>query len=277
MKFFSGFNAGQYGDLVTNTVAAKRLKELHPDCLLSLGISLKYAGAELLFRRHPFIDETHIWEGYDDFPTEYDKKLIKAKGFSDVFSPMPKHDYSNGPWFSKRHQTSEVCFMHGLGDVPAEQCYLTRWFPKISGYEDYITLAPFAGWYNQSNQKKLTVEKADEVCLCIRKLGYKVFQTGGPDEPRLRYAEKPNLSIFESVQMMLSTKALVHTDTFMGWAASAYEHKQIGLYSDAEYQIGDRNFVHNIQPINPNFIPINAPNVNEILCEQIESALKYIP
>lgn len=276
MKFFSGFNAGQYGDLVMNTVAARRLKWMYPECRLSLGISQKYSGAEPLFKKHPFIDETHIWDGYDDFPTENDRKLIKLKGFSGIFHPMPKHDYSNGPWFSKRHQTSEVCFMHGLGDVPAEQCHLNRWFPLLSGYEDYIALAPFAGWYNQSNLKKLTIEKADEVCARIRGMGYKVFQTGGPDEPRLRYAEKPNLSILESVQVVLSTKALVHTDTFMGWAASAYGHRQVGLYSDAEYQIGEQNFVHNIQPINGNFIPINARNVNEIDCEQIVSALKYL-
>ena len=68
---------------------------------------------------------------------------------------------------------------------------------------------------------------------------------------------------------------LLHTDTFAGWAASAYGHRQVGLYSDRHYIIDGESYVKNIIPVNPNMVPIIATNVNDIKDWQIESAIKH--
>lgn len=270
----SGFNSGQFGDLVINTVAARRMKELFSDkIILSLGIVKKYKEIAPLFIDHPDIDSIHFWEGYDDFPTENDKRKIEK--FDRVFHPMPTHGQGK-PWFTMRHQTQEVCYMNGLGDVPPSRCYLEKWFDVQPNGHKYIAFAPFAGWYNKDNDKKLSEKRANQICSIINDLGYGVLQIGGPDEPKLIGALNFNGSIFKSVADVLSCKMLIHTDTFIGWAASAYEHPQIGLYSHSYYSVDGNNYVKNIQPINKNSIYLSAGNVNDIPDEHYITAIKEL-
>lgn len=138
-----------------------------------------------------------------------------------------------------------------------------------------IAFAPFAGWYNKTNDKKLSEERANQICKMISSMGYEVYQIGGPDEPRLGCATFLEFSIFDSVRHILGCKMLLHTDTFAGWAASAYGHRQVGLYSDRYYMVNGENFVKNIIPVNPKMTPIIATNVNDIKDEQIESAIEH--
>ena len=266
----SGFNGGQYGDLVMNTVAAKRLKQIAPGTTISLGISKKYSAVAPLFFNHPHIDAIHIWQGYDDFPTKEDISL--SKRFRTVLDPMPKHP-DGQEWFTKRHQTSEVCYMNQLGEWPADKCYLEKWFDIPAGYDNAIAFAPFAGWYNPNNDKKLSQSRAEEICNLIRSLGFRVIQIGGVDEPRIKNAEFLNLQIVDSVRYVLACKCLVHTDTFIGWAASAYSHRQLGLYSNKTYFINGKNYISNIQPIGDNIICLDDINVNQIPDELIKTAL----
>lgn len=267
----SGFNAGQFGDLVLNTVAARSLKETRDDVFLSLGIAKKYAALAPLFFNHKYIDGIHVWEGYDDWPTPNDKEIIND--FDIVFNAMPPHYQNDNNWFTKRHQAAETCLMNGL-PVPEDlSCNLEVWF-DIQTYEKTIAFAPFAGWYNPNNDKKLTTEIAQKLVDAINKLGYSVLQLGGQNEPCLKNVYRPNSSIFDAVRAMLGCKLLIHTDTFMGWAASAYKFPQLGLYSNKYYIRNGENYIKNIQPVNPNAQYLDADNANNLNLDLIVERIK---
>jgi ADP-heptose:LPS heptosyltransferase len=100
-------------------------------------------------------------------------------------------------------------------------------------------------------------------------MGYKVLHLGAADEPVLKWAANLGLPYFESVRHMLGCELLIHTDTGLGWIASGYKFKQIGLYSNADF----KEFTKNIQPKNPNSVYLDASSVNDI---PIDSIIKTV-
>ena len=271
-------NQGQAGDLCINTVAAQIFKSKWPDEILVMSINKKWVDLAPLFYNHPYIDGIHVWEGYDNWPSEKDKDFIR-NNFEKVRVASPMMPHTSNGWWKKFHQTTECVIMNGIKNESEMKdysngfsCYLEKWF-DVEYYHKWVAFAPFAGWYNQNNDKMLTVEKANEIVGQILKLGYCVFQIGGPNEPQLNGTIRVNQSYFESVKMVLGCEALVHTDTGMGWYASAYSHPQLGLYSHAYY---GEDRVRAIQPINRNGKFLSARNVGEIDVEMVVDSLKGV-
>jgi hypothetical protein len=271
MKKFIGFNLGQRGDLCMNTVAIRQLKEQVENVHFTLGVSKKYADMMPLFFNHPCIDSLYIYEGYDEWPTQKDKKFLIEKKFDLVFHGLPKH--TSDDWWKYFHQTEEVCLMNGLKKPKKLNCFLNQWFDLNKKFENYIAFAPFAGFYNKNNKKKLSIEKAEAIVSDINSLGYKVLHIGGDDEPEINNTVKLNTDYFSSIKNMISCKALIHTDTGCGWIASAYEFPCIGLYSNEYYS---KEFIKNIQPINKNALYLDDIECNYIDNELIINKLKEI-
>lgn len=85
-----GFLAGQFGDLVIQTAVVQAFKEQYPDSQLTFACAEKYRDIMPLFYHNKNIDDYHIWEGYDEWPTINDEEYIKFRNFNLVFNPMPK-------------------------------------------------------------------------------------------------------------------------------------------------------------------------------------------
>lgn len=271
MKTAIGFNLGQRGDIIMNTVAARAFKETAPGYHLTLGVGPQFADMEPFFKNHPHIDAFHVYSSYDGWPNQSDKDYLIAQGYSTVFNGMPQHTHRQ--WWTYYHQAQETCWMHGL-NVPSDglQCRLTQWF-DIDDRRDTVAFAPFAGWYNPSNDKRLSVERAQEICDLIVARGYKVLQIGGADEPRLTGAIFAATSYFESIRAILGCALFVHTDTGAGWAVSAYGFPQLGLYSHAYY---GPEYVKHIQPVNPLGVFLSEASVNQINLDKIAHSLDHL-
>ncbi len=272
VKTAIGFNLGMRGDIIMNTVAARAFKLEYPNSKLTLGVGPQYADMANLFLNHKEIDSFHVYSSYDNWPIEEDTKYLEEKKYDITFDGMPQHSCHD--WHTKYHQCLEVCNMHKLPDPKDYSCNLTKWFPDNNLLDkDFIAFAPFAGYYNKNSKKKLSLEKAQEIVNLCRSLGFNVLQVGGPDEPRLNKTHTMHVSYFESVRNVLSCQMLIHTDTGMGWAASAYKHPCIGLYMQDYYDGAD---VKNIQPINPNGIYLTEKNVNDISLDTLKEKIQLL-
>lgn len=259
-----GFHLGQFGDLAMVTVIAKVFKNLYPESFLTLGVSYKYQDILPLFEKHPFFNDFHIYNSYDNWPSQEDKEFLEQENYDIVFNGMPKH--WSFEWFKYYHQTQEACIQQNLPypDINNCNCVLNQWFELKQEFKNHIAFAPFGGFYRGlSSEKILPIEKSQEIINDIVKLGYKILLLGGKNEPKLENCDKLDTSYFESVANMLSCKALIHTDTGIGWVASAYQFPCLGLYSNSYYT---KEFIKNIQPINK-----NAKYLDEFYCRNIEN------
>ena len=199
MKKAIGFNAGQYGDLIISTAAAKVFKERFPDSELTLGISKNFSEISPLFYNHLYFDNIHIWEGYNNWPSDIDKKYLEFKKYDIVFNAMPQH--TRNDWYNYHHFTQEICLSHGFEPTENLQCNLTKWFDTIPGYENYIALSVFPG-YGASNGRTFSIEKLNELVDNIHKLGYKTILIGTDKEPKLNNTETTNTTFFNSVKIL---------------------------------------------------------------------------
>ena len=260
------FNQGQAGDLCINTVAAKAYKLICPNDTLLMSVNKQYVDLLPLFYNHPYIDGFHIWDGYNSM-SKKDDKWLRDNPFIDINNPMPAH--STNDWWKYHHQAKECCIMNNNTFQQLEgdySCYLEKWFDIQLFKTRNVSFAPFAGWYNKNNDKKLTVEKAQSLATDIHNMGFSVLQIGGKDEPKLNNTWKPETSYFDSMRNILASELLITTDTWASWYASAYKHPTIGLYSNAYY---GSDYIKNIQPINLNAKYLDMYNVNDIPNELI--------
>jgi len=260
-----GFNQGQFGDLCMNLVACKAFKNINPDGHLTFGINKKYKEIAPLFLFNSLIDNIHIWDGYDDWPTDKDKKFIQESNFDKIFHPMARLRPS---WQPVRHQTEEVCLIHGLNPPDNLQISLNKYFNIKNGYKKYISICHSGA--TDGHKKNLSESKIDEICNLITKYGYK------PLFYKNKYKDYDyiDVSFFEAVQYLLATKLLITIDSAMSWIASGYQFPTIGLYNQNYYaEYGAKTSV-NWQPINNNAIYLEAESMNEININLIENAIK---
>lgn len=256
---------GLRGDVAINIPAASYL---HKEFGWSVDIALNKRFKDMipLFMNHPEINSVFITDSYDHFPSAGDALQIRDRHYDKVFNPMQPH--RDERWFENLHQTSAVLvdYLCILMPKEYEQISLVKWFDP-DPYLPIVAISPFAGFeHNPNNNKRLTEEKAQQIVDYILGKGFAVYQMSGPGEPKLKNTIFPGLSYFDSIKKMLSCKFLIHTDTGAGWIASAYKFPQLGLYG-TEYH-GKKN-IHNIQPVNPNSIYLDAPTVGEIPIESI--------
>lgn len=265
-----GFNVGQRGDLILNTVAARAFRERFSETdHLTLGVAPQYADMLPLFAQHPDIDTTHVYGCYEGWPNAQDQAYLKWANYGYVFNGMPQHRQDD--WWRIRHQAAETCVMHGLAAPANLQCQLNPWFaPYLDDLHDYVALNWIGGFQDWPNRKSFSLERATEVVRLIRAMGYKVLVLGDPREPALPDTERRNLTYFESVKAMLACRAFVGVDSGLMWVASAYSHRALGLYANGYY---GAEFVKHIQPVNPNAIYLDAPVTNEIALDRVAQCL----
>lgn len=271
MKRAIGFSLGQRGDLVIGTVTARAFKqhfnERGDPYHLTLGVGPQFRDMLPLFHDHPFYDAVHTYSTYDGWPGPVDTEYLEAAHYDFVFHGMPA---IRDDWFRHGHQAAEVTRLRGLAAPTDLNCVLTRWF-DTENRSDWVAFAPFAAWYHKGVEKQFTVERAQQVVDLLVRRGLKVLQLGGPTEPTLNGAVAPQLCYFDSVRAMLSCRALIHSDTGLGWVASAYKHPQLGLYSLRHF---GQEYIAHIQPVNPNGVYLEAAGtVNDIPLDRIDEVL----
>jgi ADP-heptose:LPS heptosyltransferase len=261
MKILIGMH-GQYGDQFIQLPFIEYIRKQYPDAEIVKLVNKKYEGVIPILAMCPYIDNFFISDEYENFSEETD---LDSQNFDIIFPAMPKH--SDPSWFLKRHQTTEVFDMFGYKSPEEKyQINIPKPPPVVSDGEWWISFAPFAGFYNSNNNKKLSIEKAQEIVNALAQTGYKILQIGGPDEPKLKNTLRmENLLYGQSFSLIATTKLFIHCDTGLGWAASGIQHTCLGLYSNEGY--GDR--IKNIQPVNPHSFYLDAKTVNEIPNELI--------
>jgi ADP-heptose:LPS heptosyltransferase len=267
-----GFMQGQRGDLVISTVPARSFRQHYPKVSLTLGLNQRYADMAPIFAHSDF-DDIHIYEGYDQWPSERDKSYLRfARDDDYVFDPMPKRA-NEATWWQTEHQCQNACSIYGLPyPKDGHQCRLNKWF-DVPDYRGYVALNYVGAFYSgYPNKKSYSPERAREIVRLIRARGYKVIVLGDPNEPALEDTERKPLNYFDSVKTLLGCRALVGIDSGLTWLASAYSYPTLACYSDDYYG----NCISSIQPINPNARYLSAPNLNEIEIDKIDAALSNL-
>lgn len=260
---------GLRGDLAINVPAISHVRRNSPGLEIDMPIHRDFADMVPLFLNHPDLNPV-IVDGYNDWPTAKDDALIKSRGYSQVFNPMQPHRRDD--WHQHMHQCSAVLFDYFSQTLrpDEEQIHLVRWFEPIKHHRA-VAFAPFAGFAsNPNNDKRLSTERAQEIVDYLVAAGWTVLQLGGPGEPHLTNAVQLTCSYFESVRHVLGCRALIHTDTGMGWVASGYQHPQLGLYGNYYYGAAK---VGNIQPRTPNGIFVDAITVAKIPLDRITQSI----
>jgi len=270
------FNSGQNGDLIINVAGAKIFKDKYPDHLLYLNVAEKYKDIIPLLQNNKYFDGIQVWENYDSWPSKRDAEIIESGKYDLIGHPMKTH---KDHWHKLRHQSCEVAYQNDIISLQECEQYkdgvqieLNQWF-EIPDLKEYIAFFPFAGAYNWGNSKMLSIQKAQEIADLIIEMGYKVLQIGGKDEPKIEGCEKFDTNIFDSVRNVLGCKALIHTDSFIGWAISGYQFPQIGLYNHLYY---GEDCVKNIQPVNPNSQYISVENLDGLEYNKIQEMIKNL-
>lgn len=265
-----GFNAGQYGDLVMNTVACRAAKQQWPDCYLTLGIGKPFEEIAPLFKNHPHIDDIHIWESYNGL-TDGDKKYIDEQKFDKVFNPMPYHKNLN--WYNEVDcQTAEVCRMHDLEPPEDLSCYLEKYFFPRQLSWDFICISPFTA----HEPKNMDMTRWIQIIKYIKNKGIDVCQLSSPNDPQLFGTFiNSDRSYFGSVKALLASRFLITLDGGLNWVSSAYKHPTLGLMGrHYPNQISSKSY----QPINLNAQYLEAAHANdiemELVFEKINEMLK---
>ena len=253
-----GTNQGQRGDLVIGTVVARAIKEKFPDSHFTLGINKMYEDMESLFKFHPYIDNTCIWEAYDNWPSQKDVIYLRENKFDIVLHPMPQHP-NDHCWFNLvNNLTESACIMNGFSPPKDLSCVLTKYFELKSGFEDSVCISPFTAW----EKKNISVSKWQEIVSYLRNKNIRVIQLGAASEPEISGAEKQSgLNYFESTRLMLSSRLLICLDGGMSWVASAYKHPVVGLYGSHYEKLFSPKLC---EPLNPKARYLEAANAEDI-------------
>lgn len=270
-----GMMHGQIGDQFIALPLIDHIKRIYNCSHYVCNINKKYSCAIGALTLSPLINDFFISDEYENFPSKKDQVNLDKYGFDKIFDPMPRHKNPSG-WHTERHQTSEVFDMYGFpyGNIDGYQIKLDiHKMGRLHDLKNTVTIAPFAGFYNPENDKKLTINKAIEITKVIKSFGLEVIQIGGADEPHIDGCHQASCSYLNSLKLIVSSKFFIHTDTGIGWAASGFKHPCLGLYSDAYYS---KQYIKNIQPINPNAIYLSENNVNEIELDDIKDGIKNL-
>ena len=264
-----GFNQGQAGDLCMNLVACRAFKEMFPKSEIIFGINRRYEQLAPLFLENPLVDGVHIWDGYDNWPTQADKDHIKSERFTHVFNPMPHHTRED--WYLDRHQTEEVCWMHGLRPPNDLSVSLNKYFstPPIDKRRIAVNLHAAT----RAEAKTPSPAHARAIIKALEGSGYMPVQIGLPNEEQ--YCKERFVgTFFESVQFVLSCGALLTVDSAMAWIASGYKFPTVGLYTPSYYP----NALSSVtwQPRNDNLIALEAGRIDEISVDSVIGAISSL-
>ena len=264
-----GFLKQCMGDLVNQTVPLRAFKQVYPDSHFVFGIDQKYKSIEPLFKNHPWISETHIWDGIDNnWPNNEDNKYIQEQKFDLVFNAMA--DHTRPDWFNFYHYGAEFSMMAGLVPPTDLSPYLNRWFDLYDNCNKVITLSMFPS-FDQGQKKSLSIDKLEDLCINIKKLGYSPIQIGSTFERKLENAERPELTILQAAQLLCSSKLHLTADCFYAWLSSAYRRPTIGVYTN-NLPTMTNSWSH--RPINPEAFYFHRNNLLDLTSEEIIDKIK---
>ena len=262
-----GFNQGQIGDLAMCMIPCRSLKEKFPEIKITFGINKKYESASPIFFNNDLIDNIHIWENYDNWPSSNDKEFLSKNYFDFIFNPMPK--MKNEKWYLHHHHTEETCLMHDLMPSKNLQINLTPWFGKNEQYKNCVALTCFS---SAGALRDIPKDVADDIVDYIHSLGLETIQLGLTSHPKLKTTYPPiNGSIFEDVKVAYSCKFLITADTGMNWLMSGYQSKVLGLYSYSSYPVVAP--LKNRTPINPNGVYLASDHIYNISKNTIQKSI----
>ena len=265
-----GFNAGAVGDLVMMTALTRQFKKENSDSYFIFGIGNRYAHIVSLFYNHSFIDDIHIWSSYDEWPVYEDIKYIIEKKIDKVYNAMP--DHFDELWYNKRHYIQEHGLIHGFSQIDDLTCILNPYFGAIKDCDKVITLSMFPQ-FDKGQKKSLSLNKLEELCLNIKKLGFLPIQLGGKYEQKLENAEKPDFSMLEAARLLYSSRLHITADTSFSWISSSYKHLTIGVYTNnLPYMID--SWSH--RPINSNAYYFHRDNLENLAIEEIIIKIKEL-
>ena len=240
------------------TVVARAIKDKFPNSHFTLGVNKRYADMVNLFKFHPYIDDTHVWEAYDNWPGTEDVAYMRNGNFDIVLSPMPQHPNDHCWYNLVEHQTEAACIMNGFSPPKDLSCFLNRHFDLDETYSNHICIAPFTAW----GKKNISLSKWEKIVNHIKDKGFKVIQLGQLSEAEVRGVEKRcDFDYFQSVKVMLSSNLLVCLDGGLSWAASAYKHPTVGLYG---YHYNNLLSPKMYEPLNPNATYLEAYKAEDI-------------
>ncbi len=263
-----GFSQGQFGDLLINLIACRAFKRDYPDSKLIFGINEKYKSLQPIFENNPLIDGFHIWDGYDNWPTQKDKDFIKNSDFDKIFNPMPKHTEEH--WFLNRHQAEECCLMNGLIPHDNLQINLNKYFGSEK-HKGKVGINLYAETKSH-NSKVPDLDIAKNYCSLIKKMGFEPIQLGLQHQQQICESRFIG-SFLDTIKFALGCDFVLTVDSALSWIMSGYEHPTIGIYNYTYYK-GAKS-AKNWIPINKNAIYIENNDIN-IPEQYIEESIKNI-
>lgn len=262
-----GFNGGQFGDLAMNTVAVRAFKSIHPDAHFTFAIGSKYHDFRQFVDNHPLIDDVHVWEAYENWPSDNDKKFLEDGKFDLVFPVNNQH--TRWDWYNHWHQTEEVCRIYGL-PVPINlRVNLGPYDGHVfgNGFKPYVCIAANSSMSDKSIPQSLI----DGIIAYVNSKGFDVYHLGARCEAPLPGAKKLNLALYGSASVLLGSRLLICGDTGMNWIASGYRHKVVGLYGYGHYPFASTS--KNWQPINESAIYLERRVVEDIPLDEVIDAI----
>ena len=173
-----GFNAGQFGDILISLAAAKQFKNIYPDSYLTYGIGPKYSSIKEFIQRSEYVDNTHIWESYEDWPNRNDLHYLNSSSFDIVFNAMPKH--IDEQWYKCRHITQEICRMHNIPPPEDLSIKIKRKF-QYPSKNSPICVNLFG--VTNSKKKSFSVRRARELITKLKNYSIKTVQICPKDHP----------------------------------------------------------------------------------------------
>ena len=253
---------GQIGDLVGNTVFCRALRETFPDINITFAIGNKYSKSEFLFKENKYIDSTHVWNSYDNFPSQSDINFINEKKFDHVFNPKVPH--SRLDWYNFYHYCQEWTLMHGIPTASDLTPFLNPWY-HTAKIKKIITFSTTPST-DLNIKKTLYKEDWEKIFLFVKKIGYTPVELGGSFAEKFVNCETPNFSLIEACKNLLDSSLHISIDCGIGWISSGYQKNTIGIYTNSQ---SDMIHPWSHMPINKNASYLYYKNIKNINVEEI--------
>lgn len=267
---------GRYGDIIIGVPSTKLLKQLIPDSKVFVNINKQYKDISPLVKNN-YIDDIFISDEYENFPNEADKSELSCRGVDIFFHPMQTR-LDESDWWIKRHQVIDCAYHYGLPNW--EECSnkidLIKWWIDEDKFNKTIAFHATPANYDKNNKKSFTREKSQELVNEIIKLGYTVLQVGAAGDSKLDNVIKIDTDFFGSIKNILRCDLFLGGDSGLTWALSGYNFTVLACYSNDYYVRNGINYIHNIQPVNPNALYLQSNNVNNIPNEIIIDKIKQM-
>jgi ADP-heptose:LPS heptosyltransferase len=225
----------------------EHFEQKFPNSYKTWVIQKKMAFMAPFFLGHPLIDKIHIADGWSDFT----KKDYEEASKYDHVCTMNNWKHDTRDWYNYRDCIDETARIAGVTDfnlVPVKRYpKLHRWFPvgnpqQLNTYnnvapedelnDNIVSILPVIG-PNDNTGKSPSEEWWNKLIREIRSMGFGVWQFGYQGDTNLAGTEYYNgLTYFEQVQMMLSTRLSIGTDSGNMWMLGAYSHPAIHLMTN---------------------------------------------